>query len=243
MPYIRGMRDATLVQRLREVRERIAVAERRAGREPGSVHLMAAVKTRTPEEIAAVVAAGVTFLGENRVQEGEEHLAALPADLRARCRAHFIGQLQGNKVRKALLAFDSLDSVDSEELADRIDRIAGEEERRAEVMLEVNVGEEAQKGGAPPEQALALARSVFARPRLTLTGLMAVPPLEENPEASRPHFRAMARLFQYLRSEHPRPELFRHLSMGMSHDYEIAVEEGATLVRVGSALFGPRSPR
>lgn len=243
MLYIRGMSGTTVQERVREVRERIGAAERRAGRDPGSVHLMAAVKTRTPEEIAAVVSAGVTFLGENRVQEGEDHLAALPSDLRARCRVHFIGQLQANKARKALLAFDSLDSVDSEEMVDRLERIAGEEDRRADVMLEVNVGDEIQKGGAPPERTLALARTVFARPRLTLAGLMAVPPLSEDPEASRPHFRALARLFAYLRSEHPRPDLFRHLSMGMSHDFEVAVEEGATLVRVGTALFGPRSPR
>jgi hypothetical protein len=202
---------------------------------------MAAVKNRTPAEVSAVLDAGVALLGENRVQEGEEHLATLPPEVRHRCKVHFIGRLQSNKARKALIAFDSLDSVDSEELVDRLDRVAGEEERRGELMLEVNVGDEAQKAGASPESALVLARAVFARPRLSLTGLMAVPPVSEDPEESRPHFRAMARLFEYIRSEHPRPDLFRHLSMGMSHDYEVAVEEGATVVRVGTALFGPRS--
>lgn len=232
-----------LESRVRWIQGRIAAAEARAGREPGSAHLMAAVKSRTPEEIAATVEAGVTLLGENRLQEGEEHLAALPPELRSRCRIHFIGQLQSNKARKALLSFDSLDSVDSLDLAQRLARIAEEEEHPAEILLEVNIGEETQKGGVPPEEALALSRAVFATPHLTLTGLMAVPPISEDPEDSRPHFRAMHQLFRYIRSEHPRPELFRHLSMGMSHDFEVAVEEGATLVRVGTSLFGPRSPR
>jgi len=229
--------------RIRLVQGRIAAAEARACREPGSARLMAAVKSRTPEEIAAVVEAGVALLGENRLQEGEEHLAALSPGLRAQCRVHFIGRLQANKARKALLAFDSLDSVDSLDLAERLARIAQEENRQAEILLEVNIGEETQKGGIPPEEALALARVVFATPNLTLTGLMAVPPISDDPEDSRPHFRAMHQLFRYLRSEHPRPEAFCNLSMGMSHDYEVAVEEGATMVRVGTSLFGHRSPR
>ncbi len=221
------------------VRGRIAQAAARAGRSPWDVHLMAAVKTRSAEEIAAVVREGVTFLGENRVQEGEEHLEALEPALRSRCRVHFIGRLQANKVRKAVRAFDSVDSLDSADLARRLDRIAGEEGLCREVMIEVNFGEE-QKGGVPALMALPLVREAFALPNLSLVGLMGVPPLEEEAEASRPHYRALKRLFEEIRAVHPSPAVFRFLSMGMSHDYTVAVEEGATLVRVGTALFGPR---
>ncbi len=200
---------------------------------------MAAVKTRAATEIVAVVKSGVNFLGENRIKEGEEHLSALPPDVRSRCKAHFIGRLQSNKARRALLAFDSLDSVDSPELAKRLSRIAGEENISREVMIEVNCGEE-QKGGAGEKEARALAEFLFLLPNLPLAGLMAVPPFEEDANAARPVFRRLKILFDAIRASHPRPEDFRFLSMGMSQDYAVAVEEGATLVRVGTALFGPR---
>lgn len=227
-------------ENVRRVRTALAEASNRAGRNPESVALMAVVKTRTAEEIEAVAEAGVTILGENRVQEGLAHLQALSPGVRRKCQIHFIGRLQANKARRALQAFDSLDSVDSEELARRLSRIAVEEGAEGRVLIEVNLGEESQKGGVDPDGAAALASLVETLPGLRLSGLMGIPPLDEDPEASRPHFKHLAGLFERVRQDHPRPEEFCTLSMGMSHDFAVAVEEGATLVRVGTALFGPR---
>jgi pyridoxal phosphate enzyme (YggS family) len=227
-------------ERVVGVRAAIAAAAEKCGRDPSAVTLMAVVKTRQPEEIAAIVEAGVTVLGENRVQEGQAHLAALSSETRSKCDVHFIGRLQANKARKALLSFDAVDGVDSEALARRLSRIAAEEGIERTVLIEVNLGEESQKGGVEPEGALALSHLVQSLPGLRLAGLMGVPPLAEDPEAGRPFFKLLAGLFERARQGHPKPEEFRLLSMGMSHDFTVAVEEGATLVRVGTALFGPR---
>ena len=212
----------------------------RSGRDPSGVALLAAVKQRSAAEIRELAGEGVRLLGENRVQEGESHLAELGAEFRSEVTVRFIGRLQANKARRALKAFDAVDSVDGLELARRLSRIAEEEGVTREVLLEVNLGLEEQKGGVEPSHAGELARAVSALPGLILAGLQGVPPLAEDPAASRPYFREMARLFEEIRRGHPRPELFRHLSMGMSHDFEVAVEEGATMVRIGTALFGPR---
>lgn len=222
---------------------RIAAAAERSGRRPDSVALMAAVKTRSTEEVAATVRAGVGFIGENRIQEGLAHLQGLDGWHRERMRLHFIGRLQANKARKALSSFASIDSVDSPDLARRLSRLADETEVVRSVMLEINLGEESQKGGVAPGEAEALARLVLDQEGLLLTGLMGIPPFAEDPEAGRPYFRTLARLFARIRSLHPQPDQFVFLSMGMSHDFEVAVEEGATLVRVGSALYGPRRSR
>jgi pyridoxal phosphate enzyme (YggS family) len=229
----------TVQEKVEGVRGRITAAAVHAGREPGSVTLMAAVKTRTPDEIRSVLDAGVTFLGENRVQEGQEHQADLPGELRTRYRYHFIGRLQANKARKALLLFDSIDSVDSEELASRLQRIAAEEGITREVMVEVNLGEESQKGGVAPGEAAALAEFLRSCPNLRLTGIMGVPPLDNEPEESRPYFQKLRLLFATLERRFKDPA-FRYCSMGMTQDLEVAVEEGSTLVRVGTALFGER---
>lgn len=230
----------TIEMRVGAVRAVLEEAARRRGRDPAEVVLMAAVKGRTAEEIGAAARAGVRYFGENRVQEGEDHFRALGGRFFEERRVHFIGRLQANKARRALRLFHSLDSVDSAELARRLSRIAQEENLEREVMLEVNLGEESQKGGVAPEAALDLARTVLSLPNLLLTGLLGVPPYDDDPEASRPHFRRLQSLFEEIRGLHPRREAFRWLSMGMSHDYEVAVEEGATLVRLGTALFGPR---
>ena len=231
----------TLVRtRVVEVRARMADAALRSGRDPHHVALMAAVKTRSAEEIAATVRAGVALLGENRVQEGQTHVQGLEPHLRERCRIHFIGRLQANKVRKALESFDSIDSVDGAEIAKRISRIAEEVGIDRDVMIEVNLGEEPQKGGVPASDAGALARLVESLPGLRLTGLMGIPPLEASPEANRPRFRELQKVFAAVRERCANPDRFVHLSLGMSHDFEVAVEEGATLVRVGTALYGDR---
>ena len=239
--YCWSMADAALAikNNVRAVLERIAEAARRSGRAPSEVFLMAAVKARAVAEIEAVVESGVHFLGENRIKEGEEHLAALYPEARSRCKARFIGRLQSNKARRALLAFDSLDSVDSPDLAKRLSRIADEEGIAREVMIEVNCGEK-QKGGVSEKETPALAELLFELPNLTLTGLMAVPPQEEDPDATRLVFRRLKKLFDSIRANHPNLEAFGFLSIGMSNDYVVAIEEGATLVRVGTALFGPR---
>ncbi len=220
---------------------KIAAAAAGSGREPSSVQLMAAVKTRSPDEISAVLAAGVTLLGENRVQEGLSHLEALRERELRTFRVHFIGRLQSNKAGKALSAFDSIDSVENFHLASRLSRIAVDAGRVREVMMEVNLGGEEQKGGVSVDDATSLAERLFGLPGLFLTGLMGIPPHPKDAEASRPHFRRLAGLFKAIGEKHPEPVLFRNLSMGMSNDFEVAVEEGATIVRVGTALFGPRA--
>ena len=229
-----------LTERVAAVRGAIDAAAVRAGRPAESVRLMAAVKTRPPLEIQALASEGVVLIGENRVQEGVEHLEALPLEVRRNLEVHFIGRLQGNKARKALLAFRAIDSLDSLSLAERLSRIASEEGIERDVMIEVNLGEESQKGGVAAGDLLHLARAVQPLPGLRLTGIMGVPPYGENPEASRPFFRRLRELFDEVRRAIPEAGDFGHLSMGMSHDFVVAVEEGATMVRIGTALFGPR---
>jgi pyridoxal phosphate enzyme (YggS family) len=229
-----------LAERVTAVRKALDAAAERVGRPASSVRLMAAVKTRLPSEIEALASVGVLLIGENRVQEGVRHLEALPLEVRNKLEAHFIGRLQANKARKALLAFQAIDSLDSIPLAERLSRIAREEGLLRDVMIEVNLGEESQKGGVAAGDLFPLARAVQHLPGLKLTGLMGVPPYDENPEASRPYFRRLRELFGEVRRAIPEAGDFAQLSMGMSHDFVVAVEEGATVVRIGTALFGPR---
>ncbi len=201
---------------------------------------MAVVKTRTPDELVGAAREGLAVLGENKVQEGLAHIEAIPPDVRRSVRLHFIGRLQANKARKALIAFDSIDSVDGQSLARRLSRIAGEEGLERDVMIEVNLGLEDQKGGVRPEKTLELARLLCDLPHLRLTGLMGIPPYSEDPEASRPYFRTLSGIFRRVRSELSVGDAFSFLSMGMTHDFTVAIEEGATMIRIGTALFGPR---
>jgi pyridoxal phosphate enzyme (YggS family) len=212
----------------RGVRGRIAAAAARAGRDPATVRLIAVTKTFPTEVCAAAVEAGLTDLGENRVQEGTAKAATL-ARAGVQPVWHLIGHLQSNKVRAALGAFAVIHSIDSTELATAISRRA---ERPVEVLLEVNVGGEPSKFGFAPEETPEASRAIAALPNLLVRGLMTVAPQAEDAEAVRPVFRRLRELAEALGL----PEL----SMGMSGDYEVAVEEGATMVRVGSALFGPR---
>ncbi|HSN57117.1 MAG TPA: YggS family pyridoxal phosphate-dependent enzyme [Candidatus Sulfomarinibacteraceae bacterium] len=224
-----------LDRRLWEVRERVAAAAVAAGRDPAEVTLIAVSKTHPPEVVDAAVAAGAGDLGENRVQEA----AAKKPRVRP-ARWHLIGPLQRNKAKLALEVFDVVHTVDRPEVADRLQFLLTEHwpERALEVLLEVNVGGEEQKAGTAPEAAGALLRTALGHDRLTVVGLMAIPPFTDDPEASRPYFRALRELRDRLQeaSGHPLPQL----SMGMSHDFEVAVAEGATMVRVGTSIFGPR---
>ena len=214
--------------------EAIAAACARRGRRTEAVHLLAATKTVAVEQIRAAHAAGVRLFGENRVQERLAKQADL-ADLDAEW--HLLGPLQSNKAAKALPAFDVIETVASPELALRLSRLAV---APVNIMLEINIGHEAQKHGLAPEAAEELLGAVSAAPHLRLIGCMAVPPVTTDPERSRLHFAALAALSDRLRAVLPAPPQRWELSMGMSADYEVAVEEGATLVRLGTALFGER---
>jgi hypothetical protein len=227
----------TIAERLAGVRARIAAAAARAGRSTADVQIVAAAKTQPPEAIAAALAAGVDAIGENRVQEALAKRSAAGGDRPW----HLIGPLQRNKARHALDAFDVIETVDRVELADRLETLLAGSPRVVPVFLEVNVGGEAQKSGIAPGDAAALADHLIDRcPHLRLVGLMTVPPWHPDPERSRPHFTALRALAERLAGARSLPAL--ELSMGMSEDFEVAVEEGATLVRLGRVLFGERRP-
>ena len=232
--------DVSPASRLAGVRARLSAAAERAGRDPSDITLIAVSKTQPAGRVTEVLSAGIVDLGENRVQEASEKKPLVDGE----ARWHLIGPLQRNKARTALEVFDVLHTLDRPELAVRLQFLMSEHwpGRRFPVLLEVNVGREPQKAGVFPEDAATLARTVIERcPALRLEGLMAIPPFAADPEASRPHFRALSVLRAEL--EQDLGDSIPQLSMGMSHDFEIAVEEGATMVRVGTAIFGPRRPR
>ena len=216
---------------LEAVHERVARACERAGRKPDDVLLIAVSKTVEIERIRLAVTAGVRALGENRVQEAKEKVAGLGRPVPW----HLIGSLQTNKARDAVELFDWIHSVDREELARELDRRAHQRERRVKILVQVNVGEEPQKGGVHPAELKGLLESLTALSNLEVRGLMCIPPAAETAEASRPWFRRLRDLRDAAGLE--------HCSMGMSGDFEVAIEEGATMVRVGTAIFGPRAPR
>ncbi len=222
-------------ENLTSVLERIHAAADRAGRDPSAVRLVAVSKTMPPERILEAHAAGQRRFGENRVQELAAKAPALPGEIEW----HFIGRLQKNKVRPAVRLAAWIHSADSAPLLQRIDRIAGEENRRPFVLLEINVSGEASKAGVPPAQAPELAAAAARCANLRLAGLMTIGPLGAGAQSLHRAFSRLRELRDELEKD-LRIEL-PELSMGMSGDFEIAVEEGATLVRVGSAIFGPRS--
>jgi len=214
---------------------RIADAARRAGRDPAEVTLVAVSKTVPAERVRAAVAAGLTVLGENRVQEGAAKAAEVPGAM-----WHLLGPLQANKARRAVEVFDVLEAVGSLELARRLDRMAGEVRpgRPLPVLLQVNVAGDPAKSGFDEADADSALAELAGLPNLRLDGLMTIGRLVVTAEEARPTFRALRALSARLRAGEPR--LGPALSMGMSDDYEVAVEEGATIVRVGRALFGER---
>ncbi len=224
-----------IADRLAGVRRRVAAAAVGCGRDPQSITLIAVGKKFPAEIVRMAVEAGAVDIGENRVQEAMAKRPEVPG-----AKWHLIGPLQRNKVRAALEVFDIVHTLDRPELADRLQLLLGERwpGRRLDVLVEVNIGLEPQKAGALPGVAADLLRHALGCDRLAVRGLMAIPPWEEDPEASRLHFRALREL---------RVELQRdvgvalpELSMGMSHDFEVAIAEGASMVRVGTAIFGPR---
>ena len=206
---------------------RIAAACARAGRARVDVQLVAVSKTFPAADVDHAIAAGMTDIGENKVQETREKKPLVHGS----ARWHLIGHLQSNKAKDAVRLFDVIQTIDSIELAERVARLAESEGKRQEVLLQVNVGGETQKSGSELRDVAELARRASALPSLHLSGLMTIPPLGDA-EAMRPYFRALRRL---------RDDLgLRELSMGMTDDFEVAIEEGATLIRVGRAIFGAR---
>ncbi len=221
-------------ENLNAVEARIQAAVDRAGRKREDVQLLAVSKTWPAEVIRGAMEAGQRVFGENKVQEAMAKIPELPSHLSW----HLIGHLQKNKVRKALPLFTRIHSIDSLELAQQVDRIATEEGLFPEVYLEVNLAEEASKYGFSVKALREDLESVLALSRLDLRGLMIIPPISDQPEDARPYFVQLRELRDALETEFGLH--IAELSMGMSHDYEIAIEEGSTIVRVGSAIFGPR---
>jgi pyridoxal phosphate enzyme (YggS family) len=227
-----------IARRLDGVRTRIADAASRSGRSPSSVRLVAVSKTFPVEAIRAAAAAGQIDFGENKVQEGESKIlaaASLPL------RWHLIGHLQSNKAKKAAGSFDVVHSIDSADLVKRIDEAAAALKRRVELLIQIDLAHEATKHGASESEAPSIIEAALACSAAQLTGLMLLPPAVDNPDDARPYFSAVKALRDRYVNQGVPADALRELSMGMSHDFEVAIEEGATLVRVGSAIFGERS--
>lgn len=225
--------------RLAAVQEEITGAARRSGRDPSAVTLVAVSKTVPPERILPVLEAGIVHLGENRVQEAEQKVPALPGQVRW----HLVGHLQGNKISRALELFSLIHSVDRLELGRAIGERAQRQDRLARVLVQVKLTDRETQFGFGEGDAASAVRALAGVGGIALDGLMCIAPEVENAAATRPYFRRLAGLFDDLAGEirragHP----WRHLSMGMTNDYAVAVEEGATLVRVGRAIFGERPP-
>ncbi|HOP35210.1 MAG TPA: YggS family pyridoxal phosphate-dependent enzyme [Syntrophales bacterium] len=221
------------------IRERIAEAALRRGRDPSCVRLMAVTKTVDDSRIGEALAAGVDILGENYVQEAKRKIETLGRKVEW----HFIGHLQSNKARYAVRLFDLIHSVDRSGLAAELDRRSDRAGVVTPVLIQVSLGGEETKGGVLPEDALALVREVAAMKHLSVRGLMTMPPWFDDPEEARPFFRALREMGERVRESGIPGVSMEELSMGMTQDYEVAVEEGATIVRVGRALFGERPVR
>jgi pyridoxal phosphate enzyme (YggS family) len=234
-----------VADRLTEIRERIAFAARSAGRDPASVRLVAVSKTFPIESIADAFAAGQRDFGENRVQEALQKVeqAALQKIDRSAdqsIRWHLLGHLQTNKARKAAPAFAMIQSVDSVELIHKLDQAAADTQHAPELLIQVDLAGEATKFGVPPNEMPRLFDAAAACRAAKVVGLMTLPPFPEMPEDSRPWFRQLRELRDQWQASGVPASMLRELSMGMSGDFEVAVQEGATIVRVGTAIFGSR---
>jgi pyridoxal phosphate enzyme (YggS family) len=223
--------------RLAVVRERIARAASRAGRDPSSIRLVAVSKTFGPDAVRAAADAGQQDFGENKVQE------ALPkidqtSDLTLRW--HLIGHLQSNKARKAASRFDAIHSIDGSDIAEKIELAAGDAGRHIDLLVQVDLAGEPTKHGAREDELLVMFERARSWSACRLRGLMLLPPAVDNPDEARPYFCGLRAVRRRLLDQGVDDEMLVELSMGMSHDFEVAVEEGATIVRVGSAIFGPR---
>ncbi len=234
----------TIAERLSVVRERIARAAERAGRSSDEITLVAVSKGHPPEAVVEAYRLGVRDFGENRVEEAEPKIAAVREMLAAEglgedIRWHLIGHIQSRKAKRAVAPYVLVHSVDRLKIARRLNRFAGEMGRVLPVLLEINVSGEATKFGFSPDEILEVAGEIIALPNLRVHGLMTMAPFVEDPEEVRPVFAGLHRLRDQLAARYPEVD-WRHLSMGMTNDFEVAIEEGATIVRIGTAIFGPR---
>jgi pyridoxal phosphate enzyme (YggS family) len=229
--------EMTVAQALEDVHSRIAAAAERSGRSAGDVGLVAVTKTVSVARVKEAIDAGQRLFGENRVQEAKEKIETLGEGVTW----HMIGHLQKNKAKAAAGLFHAVESVDSPELAAALERRAAELSKTLGVFIQVKDAEEETKSGVGPAEVRRLIETIGGFPHLSLRGLMSIPPWPENPEDSRPYFARLRRLRDRLDGECCPMGTLKELSMGMTADFEVAVEEGATLVRVGSAIFGSRS--
>lgn len=225
-----------LRERVAWVLEKISTAARRAGRDPGQVRLVAVTKTVPVSRMREGLEAGLRIFGENYVQEARQKREALGET----CEWHMIGHVQKNKAGQAVRLFDMIETLDSTALAEALNRHADQAGKTLEVLLQVNLSDEPLKYGVAPESVLPLLERVLTLKGLRCNGLMTLPPFFEDPERVRPYFSALWSLQQRLIAKGIPKECVSELSMGMSSDFEVAIEEGATIVRVGRALFGPR---
>lgn len=222
-------------ERLRAVQEKVAAAAQRAGRNADDVELLVVSKTWPAERVREVVDAGHVAFGENKVQEGMDKIPQLPENLRW----HLIGHLQRNKVRKALPLFGTLHGIDSLKLARYTSNVSAELGKKPDVYLQVNLGEEEAKSGFAHDELKEAYPDLLELPGINIVGLMCIPPAASDPKETRPWFAQLRELRDLLQNGHAHS--LPGLSMGMSSDYEVAIEEGSTIVRVGSAIFGPRN--
>jgi pyridoxal phosphate enzyme (YggS family) len=230
--------QAPLAVRLADVRARLAAAARRSGRNPAEVKLIAISKTHPATVIKQVCQLGATEFGENRVQEADGKIAEIG---REHVRWHLVGHLQANKARRAVNLFDVIHSLDSVDLAQRLDRLCAEAGRESlPVLIQVDLGHEETKSGIDESELTHLVESLGPLTRLKLIGLMTLPPFFDDPEQSRPYFRRLRELRDELNQRGAFADRAGELSMGMTHDFEVAIAEGATMVRVGTAIFGAR---
>jgi len=220
----------------RRVMERISQAAARTGRDAASIKLLAAAKSQDAELIRAAIAAGVSLIGENYVQEAQAMKARIPQA----AEWHMIGHLQRNKAKSAIALFDLIESLDSIALARELDKEGRKAGKRVRTFVEVNLAGEESKTGIAKDRVFLLLQEAAKLTNITIEGLMTVPPFRENPDDARPYFRELRELLGRMQElQLPNMDL-KELSMGMSHDYPVAIEEGATIVRIGTALFGPR---
>ena len=222
--------------RLARVRDQIARAAERAGRSEKDITLITVSKTFDPATVQQAVLAGARDLGENRVQEALTKVAMIEGDIRW----HLIGHLQSNKARQAVETFDVIHTIDSRQLTERLDRLAGETRRRPTVLVQVDLAREPTKSGADESELPAIVEALDVAHNLDFRGLMVIPPFFDSPEQTRPYFRRLRDILVGLNRGRGVDEKLTELSMGMSHDFEAAIEEGSTMVRVGTAIFGSR---
>ena len=230
--------EGEVATRFRHVRAQIAAAARRCGRSPDEVKLIAISKTHPASAITELIEHGATDVGENRVQEAEAKIAEVGRD---KVRWHLVGHLQANKAKRAVNLFDVIHSLDSIDLAQRLDRLCQEKQReRLSVLIQVDLGQEETKSGIAEAVLAQLAESIESLPRLKLIGLMTLPPFFDDPEHSRPFFQRLRELRDELAARGVFGDRKGELSMGMTHDFAVAIEEGSTMVRIGTAIFGER---